>query len=506
MTHTPEPTAPLKALPLQIVIVGAGFTGCCLAVQMVRTATVPLAITLIEPNSHLGRGLAYSTVDPDHRLNAPAYVHSMLPDDAFHFTSWCLNNQVLERDPEALWSDGGLYFRRSDFGLYIEDTLKQHADWPPTGCTITHLQDKAVGLFNRDGRWRVTTGKGNDVAADRVFVATGNPVPRLPATFDSELAAHPGVLENPLTNPRLNTIASQSRVLLVGSSLTALDVLATLLRQDHQGPIVVLSRHGLRPKPQAPIPEPLLKARTPEGIAALPGNILLGRILRPVPAYFLEHGQALTLRGMVKALRAKTKEVQKEGANWYAVFDDMRDALWQLWPQLSAQEKRRFLTKMRTWYDVHRFRTVPQSDQCVRSAEARGLIRFCVARLKSVSAVNADSHLDVVMREKGQGDDIRRPFDVVINCTGLDAVKGMQANPFLVAASDSGYIRRDACSLGFEVDAQCRAVNSEGVALHTLRVVGPPTVGSFGDPIGAMFIAAQIYRMLPEVQESFKVN
>jgi len=484
------------------VIVGAGFTGCCLAVQLVRSAAVPLAITLIEPSSRLGRGLAYSAVDPDHRLNAPAYVHSMMPDDAFHFTTWCLKNQVLERDPVALSSDGGLYFRRSDFGLYIEDTLKQHAVWPETGCTITHLQDKAVGLLNDAGRWRVTTAKGNDVAADSVFVATGNPVPCLPAAFDAALAAHPGVFENPLNNLRLSTIAPQSRVLLLGSSLTALDVLATLLRQDHQGPIVVMSRHGLRPKPQAPIPEPLLKARTPEGIAALPSNILLSRILRPVPAYFLEHGQALTLRGMVKSLRAKTKEMQAEGANWYAVFDDMRDAVWQLWPQLPAQEKRRFLIKMRTWYDVHRFRTVPQSDQSVRSAEARGLIRFCAARLKSVSASEASDALDVLMRESGKAEASYVPFDVVINCTGLDAAKGIQANPFLVAALEAGFLRRDACSLGFEVDAQCRAVNNKGAVQNTLRVVGPPTVGSFGDPIGAMFIAAQIYRMLPEAQQS----
>jgi hypothetical protein len=46
--------------------------------------------------------------------------------------------------------------------------------------------------------------------------------------------------------------------------------------------------------------------------------------------------------------------------------------------------------------------------------------------------------------------------------------------------------------MGFEVDAHRCAVGADGAAQPALRVVGPQTVGTFGDPIGAMYIGAQI--------------
>lgn len=52
--------------------------------------------------------------------------------------------------------------------------------------------------------------------------------------------------------------------------------------------------------------------------------------------------------------------------------------------------------------------------------------------------------------------------------------------------------------MGLEVDARCCAVGAGGTVRPMLRRVGPPTVGTFCDPIGAMFIAAQMYRPLPD--------
>jgi len=102
-----------------------------------------------------------------------------------------------------------------------------------------------------------------------------------------------------------------------------------------------------------------------------------------------------------------------------------------------------------------------------------------------------------VMALVGEPAPQRVHFDAVVNCTGLDAVAGLAANPFLSSLHEAGWIRRDASGIGFEVDAECRAVGADGVANTVLRLVGPPTVGSFGDPIGAMFIGGQIHRMLP---------
>jgi uncharacterized NAD(P)/FAD-binding protein YdhS len=63
--------------------------------------------------------------------------------------------------------------------------------------------------------------------------------------------------------------------------------------------------------------------------------------------------------------------------------------------------------------------------------------------------------------------------------------------------SAAGTLQFDACRIGLKVDADGRAIGLDGQPSKSLRVVGPPTLGAFGDPIGAFFIAAQIHRFVP---------
>ena len=482
----------------RVVIVGGGFTGASAAVQLVRRSRLPLAITIVDPAERAGRGLAYHASDPDHRLNAPSYVHSLLPDDAWHFSRWCHASGQLERDPQALRPDGGLYIRRTEFGRYIEETLQAHALWPATGSTITHLRDRAIELSPSGQALHVTTAGGHTLPAELLFIATGNPLPRLQRPFDPALAAHRAVIENPLDTPRLWQIAPQARVLLVGSGLTALDVLSTLVRRQHRGEILVVSRRGLRPQQQGPMPPVLAQARSLAALNALPGGIVLDRIAGPPPAFLANAGVPATARAWLHALRAEIARVEAGGGLWYQPFDDMRDAVWRLWPTLPAQEKRRVLRQLRTWYDVHRYRSPPQNQELVDAAVAEGGVRFIAARLQAVSAADEGRSIAVTWKRPGAELAQTQSFDAVINCTGLDALAALSANPFLVSAMQGGWLRHDACAMGFEVDDQCCAVAADGAAQPAVRVVGPPTVGTFGDPIGAMYIGAQIHRMLDD--------
>ena len=465
----------------RIVIVGAGFTSACAAVQLVRRSHGPLAITLLDPAPQPGCGLAYSATDPDHRLNAPTFVHSMLPDDAGHFGRWCAQQGLAATDPQAVWADGNTYARRSDFGRYIGQTLQAHGQGGPGGATLSVLRDTALGLGPADGA--------------AFGVATGHPVPRLPPPWAAGLASHPAVIANPLAIDRLHRIPSDARLLLLGSGLTALDVLSTLVQRGHAGPIEVVSRHGLRPRPQGPLPAALALALRGD-LALLPPGMVLGRLNGPVPAFLAAPGVPPDLRQWLRALRTQIRQAQAAGGHWYTAFDDLRDALWQLWPTLPAAQQRRFVRTLRPWYDVHRYRSAPQNDAIVQAAEAAGRIQFMAARLRSVAAAPGMAGIDVQMAVRGAAAPRTQRFDAVINCTGVDAAAGLVVNPFLAALAQGGWVRRDAAGIGIEVDADCRAIGANGQAQPALRVLGPPSVGSRGDAIGAMFIAAQIHRML----------
>jgi uncharacterized NAD(P)/FAD-binding protein YdhS len=492
--------------PRRIAIVGGGFTGVCAAVNVVRATPVPLAITLIEPDETPGRGLAYATPDPDHRLNGPTHTHSVLPADAWHLARWCHDQAIARDDPESVRPDGMMFIRRADYARYLGASLAQHADWPATGSRIVHRRAHATGLA-RDGEgWRVALSEGAAVHADAVFVATGNARPRLQPPLDA-LARHRAVIADPFDGARLRAIDRDA-------GLTALDVLSTLVRAAHRGPITVVSRHGLRPRGQAPTPAALPPAADLAALEALPGDTILARILAAPPAFLASEAVQPEVRAWLRALRARIRSAIAEGGTWHGPFDELRDTLWQTWPRLPAREQRRFLRSLRTWYDVHRFRTPPQNDALVQAAVAQGRIRFRAARLVSVADSAAGSApasaadpafsaagapLVVALRERNAPAPVHEPCDAIVNCTGLDARGPLRANAFLAMLAEQGWLRADACGLGVAVDAQCRAIGADGRGEPTLRVFGPPTAGTFGDPIGAMFIAAQIARALPDV-------
>lgn len=478
--------------PRRVAMVGGGFTGASTAVQLVRASAVPLAITVVEPRERIGPGLAYSATDPDHRLNGPTWSHSIVPDDVGHFTRWCEANSIFVRDPEALAADGNAFVRRADYGDYLSDTLRAHEQWPATGSTIAHLRDRAVAAFASRDAMTIRTADGRTLESDMLVVATGNPLPRLQAPLARSLADHPSVIEDPLQPGRLAQVDPRARVLVLGSGLTALDIASTLVRAGHRGDVVVVSRRGLRPRPQPP-------AAAPAGIEATDAaaQAPLERIMGAVPGFLL-HDVPPTLRGWVRALRSRIREVEARGESWHKGFDELRDVVWRAWPLLPAAEQRRFLRTMRTWYDVHRFRAPPQNDALVRDAEARGRVAFRSARVRAVEPVAGSRALRVRFAGRSAAGERTETFDALVNCTGLDAVTGLRANPFLASLVDDGCLRVDDAGIGFAVDANCCAIGADARARAALRVLGPPTAGTFGDPLGVMFIAAQIWRMLPD--------
>jgi len=486
----------------RVTIVGGGFAGASAAVQLVRRSAVPLAITIVEPRARVGPGLAYSTRDPDHRLNAPTGTHSIDPEDAGHFTRWCEANGVFERDPQALLPNGAAFVRRRDFGDYVEATLRAHATWPASGSTIEHVRERAVGAWSERCDDRTTgslsdreafvtlTESGRELRSQLLIVATGNPAPRLPTFFAPALLDHPGVVADPLQSGGVSRLDKDARVLVIGSGLTALDIVSTLLRRGHRGAIEVVSRRGLRPRGHGPaleVPPDVARERP------------LDRILGPVAApWVVDAAHAPTALDALRRMRSRVREVQVQGQTWHAAFDELRECVWQVWPHWPAAEKRRFLHTLRAWYDVHRFRTPPQNDAMVRRAEAAGRVAFRAARVRSIEAA-ADGALAVRLAAPGGHDERVERFDAVVNCSGLDAGAGVASNPFLAALVEQGRLQPDPSGMGFAVDAQCRAIDAHGRAQAGLRVIGPPTAGTFGDPVAVVFIATQIRRVLPDL-------
>jgi uncharacterized NAD(P)/FAD-binding protein YdhS len=460
---------------VRIAIVGGGYTGAAAAVQLARAAADTVSITIVEPRTELGRGMAYSTTDPDHRLNAPLDNHLVDPAAPDELRQWCERNGVFARDPEALAANGAIYLRRRDFGAYLGELVRAES---AGGTRIRHHRAQATGLAFAANAIELRTTDGVS-EADLVVIATGNGAARFPSAFMA-LPGHPALVSDPFEPAWLRTLPHAAPVLLVGTGLTALDVISTLSRAGHAGRITALSRRGLRPR--AP------RSRMNESALA---NIL-ARIAGDPPRY----AQSLrTVRGLSRALRTRIDEAVAAGGEWQVPFDELRDSTWRIWPRLPVAERRRFLRHVRAWYDAHRFRAPPQNDAIAFAAEAEGRLAFRTGRLREARA-SGDASVDVRWTEAG-GRTVEARFAAVVNCSGLDPAAGAARNPFLADLLAQGLLRADPTGLGFEVDGECRPIGRDGSPVPGLRILGPPTAGSCGDPLGAIFIAPQIRRVLP---------
>ncbi len=478
---------------MRLVIIGGGYSGVSMAVQTARRASRALDIRVVEPARALGRGPAYGTTDPDHRINGPMAGHSVDLNDLEHPHAW-VERVGLRADDPALEAPEGLFPRRRDFARYLADSFADHARSNPSGSTLTHVRDRVVDILtdpcdpSSPGGLQLVLGDGGRLAADALVLATGNPPARVPAAV-AGLVDHPAMIADPWQAGRIAGIDPQARVIIMGTGLTAADVLATLVRQGHHGPIEAFSRRALRPREQRPV-EPVPND--------LPPTWLIDRINGAVPDFLaVDADRARSMRGLTRALRERIAQVQAQGRSWQVGFDELRDVVWQVWPQLPVREQRRFLARLRPWYDVHRFRMAPQTTALIEPAEAAGQIHFRAAHLESVSAGDAPSGSLWVRTRDRHGARDSRQCEAFINCTGLDIGGSPGPGTLMARLLARAWLTPDPSGVGYVVDDQNRIVPS-GIRLpQDIRLIGPPTAGHFGDPLGVLFIAAQIHRLLP---------
>jgi uncharacterized NAD(P)/FAD-binding protein YdhS len=449
------------ARPLRLAIIGGGFTGVALATHALTSATQPLSVDVIEPSAKLGRGAAYGTTNADHRINVPSDRMSLFSSDPTHFTRWLFDNKWLP-DPESADPLGRCFVPRDAFAAYSEAALAQAAR-SATSASLRHRQTRVVELVRDNDEFRLKLADGTSLRADRVAICTGH-VPSAPCSVGEGATRHPRFIARPWASDSLAIVRRSDSVLIVGTGLTMVDVVATLARTDHQGPIVAISQRGLLPRGHG----------------------------RFVDCHHLFEGvRPATALELLRLVRAEVRQRNGE-LDWQAVVDALRRRLPEVWPALPAPERIRAVRRLLHFWEVHRFRIAPQGAAAIARLTAQGTLT--VQRAKAIE-VDAGKESLLARLRLPDGTIVHRVFDSIIFCSG--ASRNIRDNLLLANLIDRRLAQADDVSLGLKVDGLCRLIDARGATQPNLFALGPITRGTFGEMTGAPDILGQIERVVP---------
>ncbi|MGX9964796.1 FAD/NAD(P)-binding protein [Roseomonas sp. F4] len=430
-----------------IAIVGAGFSGTLLALHLLRRCPPTTRVVLVERNSQFGRGQAYATGNADHLLNVPAGRMSAFRDRPHDFLDW-LQGRAAE-DPCMAQPTAGCFVARGLFGDYVRHLLNAELGRDDTGDRLDLVRGDALALEEDRLGLTLRLDRDRSIAADLAVLAVGNFPPETPPGIASAALDRPWYRADPWAPDTFEGLDPEAPVLLIGTSLTMVDAVVSLLGQGHRGPIHALSRRGLLPRAHGGPPTPPPEARS------LPTRLsLLSRQL---------HQEAL-------ARAAK-------GQAWQPVVDALRPFTQDLWQAMTLAEKARFLRHLRPWWDVHRHRMAPDVAARIAAVRESGQLQLHTGRIQRVDDLG--EMLELVFRRRADGQDQALRAARLVNCAGPGADYDRIRHPLVRNLLDSGLARPDPLRLGLDVTAACALRDREGAISRRIFGVGPVTKAAF---------------------------
>ncbi|KQS88116.1 MULTISPECIES: FAD/NAD(P)-binding protein [unclassified Rhizobium] len=453
----------LRDEPLQIAVVGHGFSGLMMAIALLKTVSQPFQLRLFDPRPIVSGGQALATARSTEILNSRARDLSVSTGEPKDFTRWLQANALFrEAVSAAIPGFGQIFVPKSTFSDYVyqrfSEALAQRKD-----VIVQMSNERITGLRRNDnGLFTLGLDDGSEAVYDTVILATG---------YGMKAPVEP-VREERQTR-LLQPAAASRHVVVMGNGLRAVDQVLQLRDGGFTGRITILSRRGFLPQPHTRMPAD----------AVFP--------TQPMPSQ---------LRSIVRFVRKACAQAEENGWSWQAAMNGLRKRARTLWASLPPAEKRQFNRHLRAIYDSHRNRLPADVHARLEREFAGGL-----TELKRGTTLR---HLSdgLLVRWAGQSDEEKLVADEVIDCRCL--------SPDLTAPVVSDLLRAglattDELNLGLAVNPSGELLTERGRPVG-LFAIGPLGLGSLPDIDLVPEIVTQTYaaatlinaRSQPQLQAS----
>jgi len=439
----------------RIAVIGAGFSGVMTAIHLLWRCQPGERVYLVERSSRIGPGLAYGTHNPRHLVNVRAENMSAFPDEPDHFLRWLDRLGPAARAEAGERTIAGTFVRRSVFGAYVQELLREVIARQDGGDNLFLVADEATAIRRASRGYRLETANGRIHSIDAAVLALGNAV--------EPKAALRGYVGDPWSAASVAPLEPGVPVVVTGTGLTMVDVCLALTEQGFEGPIHAISRRGLLPLGHAPS--------------------------TPWSGLVLDAQDRRSLLALFRAVRREVRRAADGAVGWRAVIDAVRPHAQTLWAELTPADKARFVRHVRPWWDVHRHRMAPPVAATLATLRASGTLTTHAGRIVAMDRVGSGVRLR--WRPKGAGVDQQLIAQRVIDCTGSIGDLCRSGGPLVGQLLADGLVRPAPLGLGVDCTTYGALIGNRGQPSPDLLAVGPVTRGALWEIVAVPEIRTQ---------------
>lgn len=471
-----------------VAIIGAGFSGISIAYEIVRQATDPIEILQFDDSIYAGKGVAFSTLCPYHLLNVTASRMSAVHNDPDHLLNWLKQEPQSWRQLDPSFADieihGDLFLPRMIYGSYLQEIGKHTREIAVNKSILLRtIKEKVIDIVSKNGSLlTLLSSTKTTYRAQAAVIATGVPWSRPLLNSESLVNGKylntpwPTFLEPNKIQAWLGNTSPATAIAIIGSGLTMLDAVASLVNSGYQGKINIITKHGL-----LPVAQDLTLPHHP-------------------PFKNTEEFPKLALQIFRKLKQLAKGDKSSPGVDLRRLIESMRPITNPLWLELPQKERRKILRHLFTYWNRYRHRSPKETLEIVSRCINQKRLEVIKAKVVSIEEEKNNKKLTINMIDTQSGRQIPRTFDRVINCTGPSYNIKEQPNPLLISLLERRLAEPDGMGLGLNVDEHYRLLTSKtNKTKSPIFAIGSLLFGTLFETVAVPELRAQSHAIASDI-------
>ncbi|KEK24990.1 FAD/NAD(P)-binding protein [Bacillus gaemokensis] len=336
-----------------IAIIGSGAAGVSLLHYLTvnlnksNESKPPISITIYEREASIGPGIAYRDDCSSLLLNRDSKQMSVMVEKPNHFWEWYKSKYRMVFEQEE-------FLPRSLFGEYLKNVFEKSIQRAlRKNVRVSIKYNEVASVLKTDKKYIITTSDEETKEFDQVLLCIGST--RLNDFYN--LNGKSQFIYNPYPfKETMSIIPKNSKIAILGSSLTAIDICLALKENEYVGKLDMLSRRGELPSVRGEIKPYKLKYLTRDSLIQLllsgNGKITLKDIARLIKEEFnvlhLEwkyiFSPSYKDTNIKKRLETEIRNSKMQGS-WQSILLSMNEIIEEYWHFLNEKDKKLYLDK-----------------------------------------------------------------------------------------------------------------------------------------------------------------